>query len=132
MGQSHALTLHLDSGKLIALSSSGELRDLIVGQVTESADIRGLAARHKADVAALQREGASPSTISSVLYNQLLAAGIQTHSFAIESVYVVNRDAEYNANVWANAKQTDSSTLAQLRKVSRDDVYLYPEYADGA
>ena len=114
--------MYLNSGKLIALSSSAELCDLIVGQVTESADIRGLAARHKADIAAFQRAGASPMTISQTLYEQLLAAGTQTHSFAVESIYVTNQDAEYNAKVWAEASRIDSTTISQLRKVTRATV----------
>jgi hypothetical protein len=102
---------------MVALVNESALRDLIVGSVVESSDIRKYAVQYKADITAQAEQGADAATISQNLYNRLSSEGAQVDTFDVESIYAQNKDGDFNANVWASAKQIDNATKVKLRKV---------------
>ncbi|VDB98591.1 unnamed protein product [Peniophora sp. CBMAI 1063] len=120
----------ITGGKMIPLSVSQELCQLIVGHITETVDMHELAMKHKFTIAEGLRSGASRKTVEEALLKQLNAGSAQIRTVVTtESIYTPLEISDYNADIWANADKIESSVTKRLKTTTSFRVKA--EYREG-
>ncbi|KIK68735.1 hypothetical protein GYMLUDRAFT_68574 [Collybiopsis luxurians FD-317 M1] len=120
----------ITGGKMVGLTDQVALQKIIVGNTIESLDIQRLVVENRTDIDSQSRGGAASAAISKGLYTRLSSAGTQIYAFESDSIYLSDETGDYNAEVWANAKQIDANVRGSIRTVRNSR--LKEEYRRGS
>ncbi|KLO19635.1 hypothetical protein SCHPADRAFT_52072 [Schizopora paradoxa] len=115
-------------GYMDALIDVTMLKNLVVGRVLESVDIRSQVNEQRSFIQSQLQSGSGVSTVSQSLYSKLRAANTQLYQMAVESIYIQNQNADDNANAWFKASKIDSTVTGSLKKVG---FRIKSEYRSG-
>ncbi len=106
---------------MVALSDESTLSNLIVGRVTETADMQRAALNHRNFVVLQAKKNESFDSISKDVFNKLSQAKVKLNKFDVESIYESKSVGDDNANVWFEATEIDKTTKDKIKTVRSID-----------
>ena len=107
----------MNRGKVVGLSGTQVLSEVIVGTSLEAIDSEALVVKYQSEIRTKVQVGKSSQEIAKKLHSDLTAAGVQHHTLVIDQMYAPNEQGKRNAQIWFESENIKDAK-AKIKRVT--------------